>query len=179
VTQPQLTILLVVINESAPMYQEIDLSLGDFLKTGNPITLAKVTLTATGEHYYDAICLVNTRKTRKSVDVYTADWSQSTDKVWNRKTDQWRNPDVARTFAQALLAIYAVPLAQYTETVDWNSPIQLGDLVTTPSGDLVVNAVSWDPDTTTKTVRVGQRVRDTLEWMQSVNGKMSDLERMV
>lgn len=179
VLQQVLNIVPFVVTESAPLYQELDIALADFTKTGNPVTLAKITLTATGEHYYDAVCLVNTRKTRKAVDVYTADWSNATDRPWNRKTDQWRNPDVARAFATALLAVYANPLTQYTETVDWDAPVQLGDVVTTPTGDLVVSAVVWDPATGTKTLRVGQRVRDTLEWMQSVNQSVADLKRMV
>jgi len=179
IMQKQTSIVPFVVTETAPLYQELDIALADFTKTGNPVTLAKITLTATGEHYYDAVCLVNTRKTRKSVDVYTVDWSRSSDRPWNRKTDQWRNPDVARNFAQALLNIYSKPLAQYTEVVDWNSPVQLGDLVTTPSGDLVVNAVSWDEQSLTKTVRVGQRVRDTVQWIQSVGQDITDLKRMV
>lgn len=169
----------VTVTETAPLQQDIDLALSDFVVTGNPINLTKVTITATGEHWYDSPSLVNTRKTRKSVDVYADGWTLSVDNPWIRTTDQWRNPDVARAFATALLAVYSLPLAQYIETVDWNSPVQLGDIVTTQDGDLVVNAVTWDAQSMTKTVRVGQRVRDTLEWMQGVNSKISDLERMV
>jgi len=169
----------ITVTESAPLDMEIDLPLSGFVKTGNPTQLNTLTLTATGGQWYDAIGLRNTLKTRKSVEVYAADWSQASDRPMPRLTDQWRSPDTARVFAEALLSIYSEALAQYTETVDWNSPVQLGDLVTTLDGDLVVNAVSWDPDTMTKTVRAGQRVRDTFEWIQSVNGKMSDLERMV
>lgn len=179
VTRTQLSVVPVTIPESSPLQQEIDLALTDFTKIGNPVTIVKMTLTATGDNYYDVPALKNTRGTRRIVEVFATGWTQANDKPWTRRSDQWRNADVARAFAQSLLDKYSVPLVSYTETVDWDCPVDIGDIVATPDGDVVVNAIAWNPDAMTKTVRVGERTRNTVEWMQQVNQAVSDLQRMV
>lgn len=179
VAQTQLSIVPITIPESSPLQQEVDLALTDFTKTGNPVTFVKMTLTATGDNYYDAPSLKNTRGTRRSVEVFAAGWTQADDRPMIRTSDQWRNADVARAFAQSLLDKYSVPLVSYTETVDWDCPVDIGDIVATPDGDMVVNAIAWNPDAMTKTVRVGERIRNTVEWMRQVNQAVSDLQRMV
>ena len=114
-----------------------------------------------------------------TVDVYAAGWTAALDNPLIRTTDQWANATVATAFAQALLTEHSVPIISYTEAVDWNTLVNLGDVVITPSGSLIVNGVVWNATDVQKTLTVGLAVTSTVEWIRDASNTLADLQRIV
>lgn len=114
-----------------------------------------------------------------TVDVYAAGWTVALDNPLIRTTDQWADATVATAFANALLTEHSVPIISYTEAVDWTTLVNLGDVVITPSGNLIVNGVVWDTANGQKTLTVGLAVTSTVEWIRDASNTLADLRRIV
>ncbi len=176
-TSYMLQIVPVTIAEQTPLDQEVNLELAGFTKTGNPLTLATITLTATGDNYYDSVCLQNVKGLVKTVEAFASGWTPASDIPTHRKGDQWCNSSVAQAFANAYLALYQNPLVTYTEPLPLAAPAHLGDMVDTADGVLPVTQVTFDNDAGMKYVVAGIPSGDTLSWMSSVDTKLRNLER--
>jgi hypothetical protein len=114
-----------------------------------------------------------------TVDVYAAGWTAALDNPLIRTTDQWADATVATAFANALLTEHSVPVVSYSESVDWNTLVNIGDVVITPTGNLIVNGVVWDATSTLKTLMVGVPVTSTVEWIKDANNTLAALQRIV
>jgi hypothetical protein len=114
-----------------------------------------------------------------TVDVYAAGWTAALDNPLIITTNQWVNSVAATAFANALLVEHSVPVISYSEAVDWNALVNLGDVVITPSGNLIVNGVVWDAEGGQKTLTVGLAVTSTLEWIRDASNTLADLQRIV
>src|SRR5664280_649979 len=116
-----------------------------------------------------------------AVDVYAVGWTAALDNPLIRTTDQWTDPAVATAFANALLTLHSVPVISYSELVDWNTLVSLGDVVITPTGQLIVNAVIWDAGTGQKTLTVGSAVAvaSMAKWINDANNTLAQLQRIV
>jgi len=116
-----------------------------------------------------------------TVDVYAIGWTAALDNPLIRTTDQWADSVVATAFANALLAEHSAPVISYSEAVDWNTLVSLGDIVITPTGSLIVNGIVWDTVNGMKTLAVGQAtaVSSMVEWIKDANNTLAELQRII
>jgi hypothetical protein len=155
------------------LFDEIDLPLSAFTKTGSPTTFISAILSATGANFYDGLCLYANQPTNRYVDAKSR---AGTRKMPDRTGDGFGSENAARAFANGLLALVSTPAKDYAIEKPLDTDIELGDPVDCDGENLAVYAITYDFERGNMVVKVGKRVQETLEVLKNHAERIDRLE---
>lgn len=155
------------------LWDEIDLPLSAFTKTGSPTTLVSIILSATGLNHYDGLCLYANEPKNRYVDAKSGTGSR---KMPDRTGDGFGSESAARAFANGLLALVSTPSKDYAIEKPLDTDIELGDPVDCDGETLAVYGISYDFEQGKMIVQVGKRVQETLEVLKNHAERIDRLE---
>ena len=165
-------------SSSYPMWDEIDVPLNQFTKTGSPVGITQITLNATGDNFYDSLYVYASKPTMKYVEAKD-DTSIGTygQKLDIRKLDGWTSQESALLFATKLLQYFKDPNYQYSKDISITTPIELGDAVNCDGSTLYVYQIVYKWDDGIKTLFVGVNQNDLLNRLKAMAEKIENLEK--
>jgi hypothetical protein len=160
-------------SSSYNLWDEVDLPLSAFTKTGSPTTLNTIILSATGANCYDGLMLYANQPLKKYAEAKSGDGLH---KMPDRTGDGFGSENGARAFAEGLLAIVATPVKDYGIRKPLDTDVALGDPVDCDGENLAVYGINYDFTAGEMIVCVGKRVQETLEVLKSHAERIDRLE---
>jgi hypothetical protein len=163
-----------------PKWDSIDVPISQFTKTGNPVKIYTITLSATGDNFYSSLYLYASQpnpqyvevKDEESIRLYGEHFEE-------RKIDKWSSKDAALLFATNYIKIFRKPIFEYVKNITWETPIELGDAVDCDGDISYVYRIVYDVDMATKTIYVGTNTTDLLRRLQEIAKKIDNLEKVI
>jgi len=163
---------------SYPMWDELDIPINQFSKTGSPVNISQIVLNASGDNFYDSLYVYASKPTQEYIEVKD-DTSIKTygQRLDIRKLDGWTSQESALLFATKLLQTFKDPNYQYSKTISITTPIELGDAVNCDGSTLYVYQIVYQWDDGLKTIFVGVNQNDLLNRLKAMAEKIENLEK--
>jgi len=165
---------------SYPMWDSVDVPISQFSKTGAPVNITQISLTATGDNFYDNLYVYASRPTSNYITVKDDESIRRYgERLDVRKLDGWTSKESATLFATKYLDIFKDPAYDYRKEVSIETPIELGDAVDCDGNTLYVYRISYDWDSGKKTIFVGMNASELLERLKQMAQKIDLLEKNI
>jgi len=135
------------------LFEAVDISLASMTRTGNPMNLATIVLTFSGDNYVDTLVMVVDNPSPVTVRAGTGSRAYPV-------TDDFGSEAGAQAYANGLLPVVSVAREQYTRDVPLSTDLSVGDTISGDGVPMTVYAVDYRADG--KTIAAG-RAMDILK----------------
>lgn len=156
---------------SYKQWDEIDIPLASFAKTGSPTSIVSITLTATGTNYYDVCCLYASSPIPRQVE------AGSGMPLYDVRGITFGSYASAMAYAQGLLTQVATPVRQYQKDVGLINDMGLGSVVCCDGENMVIQRVELTE--ATKMVSVGRQVETYKSAYAAIARRIDAVEKII
>jgi hypothetical protein len=152
-------------------WDEIDLPLSAFTKTGNPTNLVKVTLTAATINYYDTCYLY------ASVPIPKIAEAGNGQPMYDVRGITFGSFSSALAYAQGMLALVSTPANEYTKDVGLTDDMDIGSVVLCDGENSVIYSLAYTQEM--KTIKVGRQVGGIVAALQGLSRRIDAVEKII
>lgn len=156
---------------SMNLWDAMDVPAALMTKTGNPVTIKTIVLTATGTWYCDSPHVVSSDPAPRYVDVGMGN------RVLECRTENFVSEAAAAAYARGMLALVTQAKEQYSKQIALGCGIGVGDVVYTDAGNITVYAASYDDAGVT--ITAGRPISNTVEALKEAARRLDALEQYV
>lgn len=159
---------IFVWSDAINLFEAVNLSLVDFTRTGNPVTLQTIALTFAGDNYVDTLVLVADNPLPITVQAGTGSRAYVV-------LDDFGSEAGAQAYADGLLPIISVAREQYTRDVPLSTDLSVGDTIDGDGVNMTVYAIDYRQDG--KTLAAGKAMNTLMKRLQEQVRRIGALER--
>lgn len=152
------------------LFEAVDIPLASMVRTGNPMNLATIALTFTGDNYIDTLVMVADNPLPVTVRAGTGS------RVYP-VTDDFGSEAGAQAYAAGLLPIVSVAREQYTRDVSLATDLGVGDTVNGDGVPLTIYAADYRQSG--KTLAAGRAMDTLMTRLSEQSRRLGTLERKV
>jgi uncharacterized repeat protein (TIGR02543 family) len=150
------------------LFEAVDIPLNTMARTGNPVTLQTIVLTATEYNYVDTLVLVADNPLPATVEAGTGSRAYVV-------TDDFGSQAGAQAYADGLLPVVSVAREQYTRDVSLATDLGVGDTINGDGTNMTVYAIDYRADG--KTVAAGKAMDTLMTRLAEQARRLGTLER--
>jgi len=155
-------------SEAFNLFEAVNLALSDFARIGNPMNLAMIALTFTGDNYIDTLVMIADNPLPVTVRAGTGS------RVYP-VTDDFGSEAGAQAYADGLLPTVSVAREQYTRDVSLATDLAVGDPVNLDGVIGIVYSADYRQDG--KTLAAGRAMDTLMTRLSEQSRRLGTLER--